>query len=44
MIPRTSSINVSDTDYQEPQPIQRVVPPTTIRTTPVRQDDIASNA
>jgi hypothetical protein len=44
MLVRVAPTNVSDIDYLEPQPIQRVVPPTTIpTTTAIRQDDTTPN-
>ncbi len=43
MLVRASPANLSDTDYLEPQPIKRVVPPTTIITPTVRQDDTTPN-
>ncbi len=39
MLVRATPANVSDTDYLEPQPIKRVVPPTMITTATVRHDD-----
>jgi len=43
MLVRASPANLSDTDYLEPQPIKRVVPPTTITTATVKRDDATPN-
>ena len=43
MLVRAAPSNVSDTDYHQPQPLKRVVPPAVSTTKTVRQNDNTPN-
>lgn len=43
MLVRAAPTNVSDTDYLEPEPIKRGVPPTTIINRPVGRNETVSD-